>query len=68
MIVTTPEKLKRTPTPDTAGSYNHAPFKDEKPSRALMEEDDYMNRYANELPAPLRLIRDGWMKFRQFFN
>ncbi|PTY38265.1 hypothetical protein BGP77_17655 [Saccharospirillum sp. MSK14-1] len=50
MIVTLTKRCKRTAAPQTNGTYNQIPFKNEKPSRALLEEENYLEEYAtNEL-------------------
>lgn len=63
-MLATPRQRKRTQTPGINVSYNQVPFKYEKPSQALIEENDYMERYANDPPACLRWVQSVWQKLR----
>lgn len=68
MIITTPRRPQSTPSPGTSGTYNHAPFPDGKPSQALIEEDEYMAKYATEPLIWTRWALLGWRKLRQLIR
>lgn len=68
MIITTPSRPQSTPSPGTSGTYNHVPFPNGRPSQALIEEDEYMAKYATERLIWIRWALLVWRKLRQWIR